>query len=116
MTPLLYVDFPEVLSLLFCWAWLSHSGEQGRVKFFGVVQYITSRLVVFEPKSDGAAAHCGVSACRTVISKRCIAGLSCSDQFDSVVLFPEYAFVGSAEANPHELPLPFPPALLDRVS
>lgn len=42
-------------------------------------------------------------------------GVQCAEQFDSVICFPEFFWIGTKEENPEEKPLPFPPGMLKDV-
>eukprot|EP00039_Didymoeca_costata_P006966 m.94969 g.94969 ORF g.94969 m.94969 type:complete len:338 (-) comp13471_c0_seq1:1084-2097(-) len=68
--------------------------DQGRVKFLGYRQYLKGRILTLECKANE---------------------LACNDQFDSLIVFSEYYWVGTKLDNPGEKPLPFPTDVLRKL-
>ena len=64
------------------------TNNQGRAKLNGHRQYIEQHIT---------ALGCETGKGMTVV-----------DQFDSMIFFSELVWVGTKEANPNEVPLPFP--------
>eukprot|EP00051_Salpingoeca_urceolata_P013396 m.167994 g.167994 ORF g.167994 m.167994 type:complete len:471 (+) comp17784_c0_seq2:131-1543(+) len=68
---------------------------QGTVKFHGTLVYTHNSYLALE--------------CRQ-------RSVTCAEQFDSLVVFPEFSWIGNAADNPQEEPLPVPPGVLKQLS
>eukprot|EP00126_Sphaerothecum_destruens_P009422 Sdes_comp20504_c0_seq1m14985 len=68
---------------------------EGRIKFFGSLVYTPQKYITF---------HCGSSK-----------GVICEDIFEQLVIFSEFSWVGKAEENPSEKPLPLPENIFKKI-